>query len=130
MPLPSFPASPTTGSRCPRPPPWSQGGFSWISFSLCFCQPRVRFHRYAAAAVALAQVPALRTYCAVNYAAAEGRCLGHTFFKIVLLAALPYAAVHLLESKARRIFLLTRPEPLPPPPPSSSSSTLPGGVPM
>lgn len=88
--------------------PRLQGGFSWFGFSLFLLQPRIRVHRYAAAAVAAAQLPALAAYCGDHFAATPSRCMAIGAVKVSLLALLPLAAVYWLESRARRLFLEAR----------------------
>lgn len=101
-PLPSRPAA-----RAALALPASlQGGFSWIGFSLALMQARLRYQRYAAGLLFVAQAPALRAYCGDHFPAALGRCLGIGAFKICLLVLLPLGAVYWCEARARRLFLL------------------------
>ena len=92
----------------PRSPTGLQGGFSWFGFSLFLLQPRIRTHRYAAAAVAAAQLPALHGYCSDHFAATPTRCMAIGAVKVSLLALLPLAGVYWLESRARCLFLEAR----------------------
>ncbi|PRW20860.1 hypothetical protein C2E21_8686 [Chlorella sorokiniana] len=73
--------------------PLFQGGFSWLGFSLFLLQPRMRMHRFAAAAVAAAQLPALSNYCQDHFWGAYRRCIAIGTVKVSLVAALPLAGV-------------------------------------
>ncbi|KAI7844825.1 hypothetical protein COHA_001479 [Chlorella ohadii] len=106
--------------------PLFQGGFSWLGFSLILLQPRMRIHRFAAAAVAGAQLPALSNYCQDHFLGAYGRCMAIGAVKVSLVALLPLAGVYWLEARARKLFLDARrradsgsPPPLERQPPSS-----------
>ncbi len=85
-----------------------QGGFSWLGFSLILLQPRMRIHRFAAAAVAGAQLPALSNYCQDHFLGAYGRCMAIGAVKVSLVALLPLAGVYWLEARARKLFLDAR----------------------
>lgn len=85
-----------------------QGGFSWLGFTLFLLQQRMQRHRWAAAAVAAAQLPALGNYCQDHFPRAFGRCIAIGTVKVSLVAALPLAGVYMLECRARRLFLDAR----------------------
>lgn len=88
--------------------PLFQGGFSWLGFSLFLLQPRMRVHRFAAAAVAAAQLPALSNYCQDHFSRSHGPCMAIGTVKVCLIAALPLAGVYILEGRVRRLFLDAR----------------------
>lgn len=109
------PKSSRTPQQCTvalSPPPLDpskpQGGFSWLGFSLFLLQPRIRVHRFAAAAVAAAQLPALSNYCHDHFPRSHGPCMAIGAVKVSLIAALPLAGVYLLEGRVRRLFLDAR----------------------
>lgn len=109
------PKSSRTPLRCtvalsplPLEPSTPQGGFSWLGFSLFLLQPRMRVHRFAAAAVAAAQLPALSNYCQDHFSRSHGPCMAIGTVKVCLIAALPLAGVYILEGRVRRLFLDAR----------------------